>query len=205
MGGGGIVRVDNDVEAGGDIRVQGPHGDDEVDGLELVDEGVCLDEVGAVLLCVRGASRRTPPPPSQAGIGAFDGRGEKVNAVPPLGVGTEPSHVLVDLRVDLGGTGPWRPRRPARSRLMKRRAAGMQFAMWVRWPSRPSRLWRAFLIIVGRESQRSHSSRTAQSFSSMYAERHSLLADLKPEPYKAGDGGHALVGRWPRQPQMARR
>ena len=32
-------------------------------------------------------------------------------------------------------------------------------------------------------------------FSGGDAERHSLRADLEPEPYKAGNGGHTLVGR----------
>ncbi len=110
MHGGGVVRIDNEFEAGGDIRVQGPQGDDEVEGLELVDEGICLNEVVVVLLCVATLlGECSPSRQAQVTLDhplAPDGRGKEVDTVPLLGIGAEPSDVLVGLGVDIGQAGP---------------------------------------------------------------------------------------------------
>ena len=49
MGGGGVVHVYNDAEAGGDIWAAGPHGKDEVEGLKLMDEEVGMGEFGGYI------------------------------------------------------------------------------------------------------------------------------------------------------------
>ena len=45
MGGGCVVGVDHNVEPGGDIRTRGPHRENDVEGLNLVDEGVGVGEL----------------------------------------------------------------------------------------------------------------------------------------------------------------
>ena len=97
VGGGSIVCVDNEAEAGGDVWAEGPHGEDEVEGLELVDVGLGMGEVGVVFfgaasLLIEGRSCTRSPI-----------RGEEMDAVPPLGICTEP----VDVLSKLGSTSVW--------------------------------------------------------------------------------------------------
>ena len=92
VGGGCVIHVDNNAEAGGDIRAEGPQGEDEVEGLELMDERVGMGEVGVVFLGV-ALLLGEGTPTCQAGVAlenpiASHGQGVEMDAILPLSIGT---------------------------------------------------------------------------------------------------------------------